>query len=120
MGFYFVLWKKISTCSDCFFAVLKFDFLLSLVCSTDVAVGCFQFIIQLSVTHLRNWDLHLAEDLGAVYHGLYNINIFFIIVKVESSAEAKLSYLLLTPVEKLIVKFPCNSKKTNLCFRTEK
>jgi hypothetical protein len=101
------------------FAVLKFDFLLSLVWSKDVAVGCVEFIIQLSITHLHIWYLHLAEDLGAVYHSLYNINIFWVMVKVVSSAEATLSYLLLTHAEKLTVKFPCNSKKTNLCCRTE-
>jgi len=37
-----------------------------------------------------------------------------------SSAKATLSYLLLTPAEKLTVKFQCDSKKTSLCCRREK
>jgi len=70
-GFYFVLWKRISqTALTVFCSSEILTFYCPLFCSTDVAVGCVDLIFQLSITYLRNWDLQLAENLGAVNHSL--------------------------------------------------
>jgi len=109
--------KWISTCRDCFLQLWSFDFFSPWFCWPDVSVGCVGLMFQLSNTLLRNWDLQLAQ---VRFITAYNINIFWVIVKVLISAKTTLSYLLLTRARKLTLKFLRDSKKTILRCRTEK